>query len=111
MDAGEYFADTDKNKIIVGRKLGKKLGLKIRSKIVLTFQDAERNIASGAFRVIGFYKTYNSTLEQLNVYVRDGDLASLLELSNDGHEIAALVHAPDSLDQILAEYRVDFPRG
>ena len=107
--SGEYLLSTDKNKAIVSNKLGAKLGLKLRSKIVLTFQSTEGNIASGAFRVVAFYETYNSTYDQLNVFVRGQDLARLLAVEGVGHEIAALVHEPDSLDHLLQVYRDNYP--
>ena len=101
---GTYFSDT-KNRTIIGKKLADKLGVRLRSKIVLTFQDANGDIASGAFRVAGIYETYNSGYDELNIFVRDKDLQDLLAIPNAYHEIAVLLHKADSLEMLLAHYR------
>ncbi|NND31174.1 MAG: ABC transporter permease [Saprospiraceae bacterium] len=106
---GNYFTLSDRNRAIIGQKLAGKLGVGIRSKIVLTFQDSKGNIASGAFRIIGLFKTINSNYDGLNVFVRDEDLARLLEMPSQIHEIAALVHHPDSLDIFMESYREFYP--
>ncbi len=56
---GEYLTNKDKNKVVVGQKLADILNVKLRSKIVLTFQDTEGNIVAGAFRIKGIFKSYN----------------------------------------------------
>ncbi|MDH3650699.1 MAG: FtsX-like permease family protein [Saprospiraceae bacterium] len=106
LEQGAYFDVDDKNKVIIGQKLADKLGVKLRSKIVLSFQDLDRNIASGAFRIIGLYKTYNSTYDELNVFVKYGDLADLLEMEEGYHEIAAMANDPDSIDSITEELSI-----
>jgi len=109
IDTGRYFTNDDKNKTIIGQKLADKLGVKLRSKIVLTFQDVEGNIASGAYRIVGIYKMYNSSIEEMNVYVKAPDLASQLETPVDYHEIAALLHDADSLEMIVQNLKTKYP--
>ena len=57
---GTYFQDDSKNKVIISERLAQKLKVKLRSKIVLTFQDTTGNIVAGAYRITALYKTYNS---------------------------------------------------
>lgn len=109
--SGDYFVDEERNKVILGERLAERLGVKLRSKIVLTFQDINGNIASGAFRITGLYKTYNSTYDELNVFVKYNDLAALLEQEGEYHEIAALVHDTDSLAAVLHDLRRDYPNS
>ncbi len=101
---GTYFSDA-KNRTIIGKKLADKLGVKLRSKIVLTFQDANGDIASGAFRVAGIYETYNSGYDEINIFVKDKDLQDLLAVPNSYHEIAVLLNNVDSMEILLAHYR------
>ncbi len=105
---GEYFSSEERNKVILGNRLAERLGVKLRSKIVLTFQDIDGNIASGAFRIAGIYQTYNSTYDELNVFVQYDELGALLEQEGEYHEIAALVHNTDSLPDILDELGSDY---
>ncbi|MCK4754912.1 MAG: ABC transporter permease, partial [Calditrichia bacterium] len=42
---GSYFKSDRKNPILIGRKLAERLNLKLRSKVVLSFQNLEGGIA------------------------------------------------------------------
>lgn len=89
---GEYFDSGKHNQILIGEKLAQKLKVKLRNKIVLTVQDTDGNITAGAFRISGIYRTSNSSLDELNVYVRDTDISRLLGLDADQiQEIAVLL--------------------
>lgn len=106
---GNYLKSNGKNKAIIGEKLAHKLKVKLRSKIVLTFPAADGSIAAGAFRIIGIYKTYNKGFEESNIYVNAPDLAKLTETPNQFHEIAALLHQPDSLEAYTATLQAKHP--
>ena len=99
---GEYLKDGDKNKVVIGKKLADKLNVKIRSKVVLTFQDSEHNIVAGAFRVKGIFKSYNTSLEENNLYVSRSDLDQLLNVNGEVHEIAVLLHQSDLVPSFVS---------
>jgi putative ABC transport system permease protein len=88
---GEYFVSKKANGLLLGAKLAKKLKLKLRSKVVLTFQDKEDNLVSAAFWVEGIYQSYNTALDERNVYIHISDLETLLGLSDETHELAVLL--------------------
>ncbi|MBC8314487.1 MAG: ABC transporter permease [Bacteroidales bacterium] len=75
---GTYLDGNKKNQIVVGKALAKKLKVRLRSKIVLTFQDKEGNLTGAAFRICGIYRTSNSMFDEMNVFVRKVDIAKLL---------------------------------
>ncbi len=99
ISSGEFLDDSDKNKIVIGQRLADKLKVKVRSKLVLTFQDVDKNIVAGAFRVKGIYESYNSSLEELNIYLNDKDLIELLGNGVNHHEIALLMNDSKGVDQ------------
>ncbi|NNK90040.1 MAG: ABC transporter permease [Saprospiraceae bacterium] len=99
---GRFLEASDKNKVVIGQKLAEKLNVRLRSKIVLTFQDVDRNIVAGAFRIVGIYDSYNSSIEERNLYVMDRDLSALLNTPGHVHEIALLLNDPDELDQTVS---------
>lgn len=98
---GEYLNERDKNKVIIGRKLADKLKVKIRSKIVFTFQDCQRNIVAGAFRVQGIFKSHNSGIEERNLYVNSDDLQKLMQTNNQVHEVAVLLYESDLVPSFI----------
>jgi putative ABC transport system permease protein len=71
---GNYLSEDQRRPILVGRGLAKKLNLRLRSKVVLNFQNLDQTITGGAFRVAGIFKTANSTFDETNVFVLADDL-------------------------------------
>jgi len=106
---GEYLAGQDKNKVLVGKKLAEKLKVKLRSKIVLTFQDVDGNIVAGAFRIKGIFQSYNSSIEENNIYVNQTDLAQLLNTNGNVHEVAILLNNADDVPAYVEELSVMYP--
>ncbi len=84
---GDYFEIPDRNPVLVGEKLAERLKLKLRSKVVLNFQDVDGDISAGAFRVVGIFKTSNTSFDQSNVFVKKEDLNRLIGAENIVHEI------------------------
>ncbi len=88
-----YFTSTRKNRILISKKLAKDLNAKVRSKIVVTFQDYDGNLTGASFKVEGIYKTQNDMFDGQNVFVRKSDLDRLLDMpKNSAHEIAVLLN-------------------
>lgn len=98
---GHYFNSGKDNEILIGEKLTRKLKIKLKSKVVLTFTNVNSEIVSGAFRVGGIYRTKNSSLDETNVYVKQDHLRELLELKPmESNEIAILIKDEEHLDAI-----------
>ena len=108
---GDYLQKQDRNKVLVGKKLADKLKVKLRSKIVLTFQDVEGNIVAGAFRIKGIFKSYNSSLEESNLYTLDKDLSRLLNIQDQVHEIAVLLHDEEQVNTFVATLAGQYPEA
>ncbi len=75
---GSYIDTAKVNTVLIGRKLAEKLEVRLRSKIVLTFQGADGTLIYGAFRVEGIFESNSSQYDQTNVYVLRRDLFALL---------------------------------
>ena len=98
---GAYFDSGKENEILIGEKLAKKLKVKLKSKVVLTFTNTESEIISGAFRIGGIYRSKNISLDEVNVYVQKKHLQELLALKpSESNEIAILVKDEEQLDTI-----------
>lgn len=106
---GKYFEGIKRNPIVVGQKLAQRLKLKLRSKLVLTFQNEIGDITSGAFRVAGIYKSSNTAYDESNVFVRNTDLQGLLGNEQIVHHILCRVNdyqlAPDLVHQMTGTLR------
>lgn len=99
---GNSFTDGTQNEILIGEKLAEKLGVKVKNKIVLTFQQKGGEITSGAFRIAGLFRTKNSMLDESVVYTRFEDLGHLLGTGDEIHELAILLK-DDALTQTTAK--------
>lgn len=90
--SGSFFETNRKNSIVISKALAKELKVKLKSKVVLTFQDYNGEITGAAFKVVGIFKTDNSTWDKMHVFVRGDDLARVLEIPHDeSHEIDILL--------------------
>lgn len=98
---GGYFESGKENEILIGEKLAKKLKVKLKSKVVLTFTDVNSDIISGAYRVGGIYRSGNLSLDEVNVYVLRPQLREFLGLrQNETNEIAILLKNESDLVQV-----------
>ncbi|MGB5500731.1 MAG: ABC transporter permease, partial [Maribacter sp.] len=98
---GAYFESGKENEILIGEKLAKKLKIKVKSKVVLTFTDINAELVSAAFRVGGLYRSKNISLDEVNVYVQQKQLRKLLGLGNtESNEIAILLKNEAQLDSV-----------
>lgn len=104
LEEGDYFVESRKNQVLIGHKLAEKLKVRLKSKVVITLLDVDNNITYGAFRVVGIFNTVNNAFDEANIFVRDTDLAKLINLpANSCHEIAILVDNNENVDGIKAE--------
>lgn len=106
---GSYFDAGVKNPVLIGEKLAIKLKVKLKSKIVLTFQNTGGDITAGAFRITGIYKTINAQMEEGLLYVKAEDLGHLLGLENPVHEIAVLLKNNDDVDMVKTQLKAENP--
>lgn len=98
-----------RNAVLVGRKLADKMKLKLGSKVVLTFTDRDQNITAGAFRVAGIYKTDNTPLDELQVYVNHHTLNDYLAIGQGGHEVAVLLENDRDVESVKQLLKQRFP--
>ena len=107
---GDFFDTKKKNAIVISKALAKELQAKLKSKIVLTFQDYNGEITGAAFKVIGIYKTTNSVWDKMHVFVNESDLRKVLELpKNQSHEIDILLNDYTQAETISNQLQNKFP--
>lgn len=112
--AGAYLSDDNRRQILIGERLAQKMGAKIRSKVVLTFQDVHGNITAGAFRVGGLFNTGNRPFDEGTVFVDRRELNELFGPADAAHEMAIYLRDPETLadaqrrvQQELADAKVE----
>lgn len=111
IEQGDWFKNSKKrNRIVVGKKLAEKLKLKLKSKVVISFQDIHGDIVGAAFRVVGIYNTTDSRFEEQYVYVRQKDIARIGSFSPSKiHEVAIHIDDSERLEEIQAKVEQMFP--
>jgi putative ABC transport system permease protein len=106
---GEYFVGIKRNPILVGAKLADKLGLKLRSKVVLSFQNIDTTLTYVAFRVAGIFRTESSMFDGSNVFVKQSDLYKVMINDRIVSEIAVRLKSSNDLDSTLAQLKGMYP--
>lgn len=108
--SGSWFSGPQRNPVVIGESLARKLKLRINSKVVLTFQSADGNLTGGSFRVCGIYRIDNTLFEEMNVYVRKPDLAALAMLPPDlAHEVAIFMEDTRLMDETIQSIQAQYP--
>ncbi len=107
---GQYFDDDKRNQILISQRMADKLKVKIRSKVVLTFQNIAGEITTAAFRIQGIYKTVSRNNDELYVFIKFSDLQRLIEMPESAaHQLAILVHDFDQTDTIAVTIAGQYP--
>lgn len=98
-----------RNALLVGRKLADRMKLRLGSKVVLTFTDRDQSITAGAFRVSGIYRTDNTPLDELQVYVNIHTLNDYLAIGSGGHELAIILFDDKEVESTKLALQQQFP--
>ena len=103
---GSYLKDGDGRGIILSRDLAEKLKVKLRSKVVLNFQNVEGDIVASSYRVKGLYETGDIKIDDFKAFVDQSSLRSLLGLpENAVHEMAILMPSLDEVSLVQQKLR------
>lgn len=116
---GEYLSTDKRNPILISDELAERLDVKLRSKVVLTFQDLNGEIVAAAFRVTGIFDTGNDPFDEMNIFALREDLNRLLSGTSEesdiipiqsvAHEIAIILHDVKLVDMTKHSLQVSFP--
>lgn len=107
---GDFFQSPTRNSLVMSRKLAERLGLGLKKKVVLTFQDPEGNLARASFRITGLYETLSATWDEMNVYIQRGDLEKLTG-SSAVHELMVRYHETEDTEAKTAALAAALPYG
>ena len=107
---GVFLTDDTRNAIVISTRLADKLQVRVKSKIVFTFQDVHGDMQSIAFRVGGIYKTTNAVLDESTVFVRYDDIFGYTGLPEGAiHETAILLPDVETCDIVTPQLKIMFP--
>jgi ABC-type lipoprotein release transport system permease subunit len=107
---GAFLPDGARTPIVISQKIAEKLKVKLKSKIVFTFQDVEGEMQSVAFRVCGIYKTSNGAFDEGNIFVRRDDIFAYTGLPDDAaHEASVKVADLETCKVVAPQIKALFP--
>ena len=121
---GTYFEEKMRNPLLISGRLAEKMKIKMKSKLVLTFQDLTGEITAASFRVAGIFDTGSNPFDEGHVFIRRIDMnKSLLinlESSVDstvqpltpnevGHEVAIILDDVANIDTVFSSLKNAVP--
>jgi ABC-type lipoprotein release transport system permease subunit len=107
---GSFFPDDGRMQIVISRKTAEKLKVRLRSKLVLTFQDTEGEIQNVAFRVGGIFKTSNTSFDEGCVLVRKSDILPYTGLpAGAAHEVSLMTSGFETCRSALPRLQTLLP--
>ncbi len=105
---GDYLDADVQNALIMSRSLAETHNLDQYHRVVLTFEDAESELVSAAFHIVGFFESASESFDRGNVFVRSQDLAKLLAGRTIYHEIAMMLHDQGDAAAVVADLNAGF---
>ena len=102
---GRMIAETDKNAIVVGQALLEKFDTRIGHKLILMSQDADNEIASRAFQIIGVYRAKLTATEKQYVFVNLTAARKMLGVGTDVSEISISLMSHDDANPFARKIR------
>jgi len=107
---GVFLTDDTRMPIVISSRTAEKLRVRIRSRIIFTFQDVNGEMQSLAFRVAGIYRTTNAIFDESQVFVRYSDIFPYTALPEGAvHETAVLLPDIETANRLLPEFNALFP--
>ena len=107
---GSYFEERGRlPQVIIGESLAEKLKVNVRSRIVLTFQDARGELISASFTVTAIFKATQSHFEERTVFMRGDELRQIAGSENGITEIALLLEDFNDYKTVQGELAASFP--
>jgi len=106
---GNYFQSDTRNPVVIGKKLADRLNLKIKSKLVLSFQGLDGTLNYVACHIVGIYKTESSFFDESHVFMKQSDLFRLLNTSPILHEIAIRAENSQIMPRVYQAVNARFP--
>ena len=107
--SGAYLDTNMRHAILIGKKLAEKLQTRIGHKVVITFQDADGNLSSAAFRICGMYESQNSNFDETHVFVRFSDFKPLIGDDHSVQEIALKCQSDKDVPVVQKKLEKEFP--
>lgn len=110
IESGNPLGSEFTNAILISSTLADKLGVKVRSKVVINFQNNSGEVTAAAFRIAGLIRNVSGKADEMKAYTRRGDLQKLAGLKpNQVHEVAILTTDINQVDQYQDEIKKLFP--
>ena len=107
---GVFLTDDSRMPIVISSRTAEKLRVRLRSRIVFTFQDVNGDMQSLAFRVGGIYRTTNAMFDESTVFVRYADILPYTALPEGAvHETALLFPTIEDANLALPQIKALFP--
>jgi ABC-type lipoprotein release transport system permease subunit len=107
---GNFLDDDTRMAIVISSRVAEKLRVRLRSRIVFTFQDVHGDMQSLAFRVSGIYRTTNAIFDESTVFVRYNDIFSYTGLPEGAmHETAILLPDIETSNSAAPQLKELFP--
>ena len=121
MQEGDFFETRVRKGVVISEKLAENMGLGMKKKMVLTFQDHNGIIHKATFRVSGIYRTLNAAWDELNIYVQQKDIERIIgtplihevlisyDKSEDTEEKTAAISAAVVTPTVITSWKQNSP--
>ena len=98
LERGSWLGDRPAGQVVLGRNLARTLAAGPGDEIILLTQAADGSLGNDLFTIVGVLKSIGEALDRGGVIMHREDLANLLVLYDQVHEVAVRLEAPEKLE-------------
>ena len=106
---GEFNFGKRQRGAIIGFKLADKLHVRIGSKIIVSVQDKQGEVAAAPFKVTGILKTNNMALDEQAVFIAGKKARTLLSMDEEVSQVAIILHDEAGIEGLQQDLTASFP--
>jgi ABC-type lipoprotein release transport system permease subunit len=102
---GRWLQSGDENAAVIGAATAKRYNLKLGRKVVLLSQAADGEVGTGAFTVVGLFRTENETFDRSFAYISLPAAQRLVNLPGRATEVSLRLHDLNAADEVAKTLR------
>lgn len=105
---GKYLTRSyERNEIVLGEALAEKLNVELGEKIVLMTTDLDNNINSGAYRIVGLFRTFSTDFDKSFVFIHQTQAQNLIGYSRQVTAFTVRLNKELVLESVMEKIKLN----
>ncbi len=105
---GRWFEESDTRKIIIGQALLKRFKTKLNRRIVLMAYNADGEVSSQVFRIVGVFKTPTKVFDKTHIYIPLKEAQQFFSIPGNVTELVIMGDSAERASELAAKVKASW---